>query len=430
MTRAASGALLVAAVLCGSPQPGRAQAPNGTPAPDSTTGALDDTIQAGEASVEEPKRRLVRWNEYEGRLFTIRLGAGFLYESVGYAQDDNSKAQFTLDPEWKIRDSRFMLNGRIKTKRPITWSAGIMYDGPNDKWLWRQTGIMVDVPEIWGQVFVGRSKEGFSMSKVMVGYAGFTMERATINDAAIPLFGDGVKWLGYLPSKHLLWNIGVYTDWASEGQSWSSYDHQIAGRFVWLPLISHSGGTLLHVGLNLRTGQPDERELRLRSRPEAFPAPYFIETPKFAADNASTMGGEAYFRPGSFLIGAEYYVQTTDAPEAGDPRFHGGEFIAAWLLTGETREYNTRGGYFNQISPRRPVVEGGPGAWELVARVSYTDLDSASITGGTFWRITPMVNWHLTDHTRFEMAYGYGSLDRFGLTGHTQFFQSRLQLQF
>jgi phosphate-selective porin OprO/OprP len=41
-----------------------------------------------------------------------------------------------------------------------------------------------------------------------------------------------------------------------------------------------------------------------------------------------------------------------------------------------------------------------------------------------------MVNWHLSDNVRFELAYGYGSLDRFGITGGvTHFFQSRLQLQ-
>ena len=390
---------------------------------------IDDTIEAGEAEVEAPRRRLVRWNEFDGRFFSIRLGAGYLVEAASYSQDDDSKAQFDLTPEWKTRDARFVFNGRLKFRRPVTWTAGIMWDGPNDQWLVRQTGIMVDVPEIAGQLFVGRSKEGFSMSKVMVGYAGWTMERATINDAAIPLFGDGVKWLAYVPSAHLLWNLGVYGDWLSEDETWSSYDYQISGRLAWLPIISDTG-TLLHIGFSARTGKPDEGELRLRSRPEAFPAPYFIETPKFVADRASTFGVEAYFRPGPFVVGTEYYVETTDAPEAGDPQFHGGEVLAAWLITGETRVYNTRGGYFNQISPARPVVEGGPGAWELVARFSYSDLDDNAITGGTFWRITPMVNWHLTDHARLEMAYGYGSLDRFGLTGHTQFFQSRLQLQF
>jgi phosphate-selective porin OprO/OprP len=40
-----------------------------------------------------------------------------------------------------------------------------------------------------------------------------------------------------------------------------------------------------------------------------------------------------------------------------------------------------------------------------------------------------MVNWHLSDNVRLEMNYGYGSLNRFGLSGATQFFQTRLQLQ-
>ena len=29
---------------------------------------------------------------------------------------------------------------------------------------------------------------------------------------------------------------------------------------------------------------------------------------------------------------------------------------------------------------------------------------------------------------RFELGYGYSELDRFGVEGHTQFLQSRLQL--
>jgi phosphate-selective porin OprO and OprP len=39
-----------------------------------------------------------------------------------------------------------------------------------------------------------------------------------------------------------------------------------------------------------------------------------------------------------------------------------------------------------------------------------------------------MVNWHLSDHVRLELTYGYGRLHRFDLTGNTHFFQSRLQL--
>jgi len=139
---------------------------------------------------------------------------------------------------------------------------------------------------------------------------------------------------------------------------------------------------------------------------------------------------EAYYRPGPLLVGTEYFFQWANAPEAGDPFFHGGEAVVSWLPTGETRTYNTRGGFFNAVSPAKTVFEGGPGAWEAVLRVSYIDLDGGNLSGGRFWRVTPMVNWHLSDNLRLELAYGYGELNRFDLTGGTQFFQSRLQLTF
>ena len=104
--------------------------------------------------------------------------------------------------------------------------------------------------------------------------------------------------------------------------------------------------------------------------------------------------------------------------------------VASWLITGETRKYNTAGGYFLAVSPKRTVLEGGPGAWEAVLRLSYIDLDDRAIHGGRFWRLTPMVNWYLSDHLRLELAYGIGQLDRHGVVGTTQFFQSRLQFQF
>ena len=36
----------------------------------------------------------------------------------------------------------------------------------------------------------------------------------------------------------------------------------------------------------------------------------------------------------------------------------------------------------------------------------------------------------MTDNTRVAFAYGIGQLDRFGVTGTTQFFQTRFQFQF
>jgi phosphate-selective porin OprO/OprP len=391
--------------------------------------SVEDRQEAGEASAAPPARRLVEWNEYEGPLFTLRVSAGVLLDAGTFAQDDASREQFDLEPDWQVRDFRVLLSGRIKARRAITWSAGLMYDGANDKWLARQTGVMIAVPELKGHVFVGRSKEGVSLNMIMVGYAGWTMERSTTVVATVPLLADGVKWLGYLPKQRILYNLGWYTDVLSEGQSFSSYDQQVVARVGFLPILEEKGN-LLHVALAGRYGLLNDRTLRLRSRPELNLAPYFVETESFAARDTRMAQAEAYYRPGPWLFGMEYFVQKVNATELPDPLFHGGDAVASFMITGEVRKYNKSGGYFLAVSPRRTVLGGGPGAWEALLRLSYIDLDDGPIQGGRFWRLTPMVNWYLSDHLRLELAYGVGQLDRFGVVGTTQFFQSRLQFQF
>jgi phosphate-selective porin OprO/OprP len=392
--------------------------------------ALDDRQEAAEADGDEPRRKLVSWNEYEGPYVTARLGGGFLYDFAAYAQDTDSSHQVSLGPDHGVRDFRLLLKGRFPKLPRLSYTLGYMYDGATKTWRFRQTGLMVNVPELWGSVFIGRTKEGFSTNKLMVGYQGWTQERATANDAFLPILADGVKWMGYLPNDRFVYSLGWFHDTRSEGESFNKNDNQFAARAVWLPLNGKDGSALLHLALEARYGESNDGYFRFRSKPESFLAQeYVIDTGKFPASHSNMLGVETYYRPGPLMFGMEYYLNQVGSTQTHNPLFHGGEIFAAYLLTGEIRPYNTRGGYFDRISPNRPVFSGGPGAWEVVLRFSYTDLDSGTIRGGKFWRITPMVNWHLSDNMRLEFTYGYGVLDRFDLKGGTQFFQSRLQLQ-
>jgi phosphate-selective porin OprO and OprP len=410
----------------------------GTPTSQTGTNAsegptLENTIAAGE-SEEEPQdpRGFTHWNEYEGPYFTIRASAGVIYDTSAYVQDEESKEQIALSPDEKLRDFRFLLRGRFPSikRTAVTWSSGIMYDAPTHSWLVRETGVMVALPKSWGYLFVGRTKTGFSLNKVMVGYAGWTMERATMNDATIPILGDGVKWLGYNPKYGFMWNVGWYNDFLSKTQKFNLYHTQVVARLAWLPIHSDLKKTLLHLGANLLYGTPEQGEIDLRSRPESFPAPYFVDTGKFQASETRMAGYEIYFRDGPWLFGSEYWWDKLNSKSTGSPVFNGGDVVATWIITGETREYNTVGGFFKAVAPRRPVFQGGPGAWEVVARFSNIDLNGGTLSGGRFWRFTPMVNWYLSSNVRLELAYGYGHLDRFNLAGNTQFFQSRIQVQF
>jgi len=407
--------------------------PAAAPGQQTTRAARDTTPETaigGDAGEDPVRRNHLHRPQFDLGFTTFHVGAGVLVDFSAYAQNAESREQIdNMEPGFKVRDTRLMFGGRFKTKRPITWQAGVMYDGKTDSWFVRQTGIMVAIPELWGHVFIGRAKEGVSLNKVMVGYDGWTLERFTMSDA-IPLLADGIKWLGYLPNRHFIWNVGWFTDWLSEGQSFSTYDNQVTFRAAWVPMVSDSVGTLLHIGINARKGKLNEGQFQLRSRPEDSAAPYFLDTGKFPASSSRMVGLEAYYRPGPWLFGTEYYVQTVKAREIPDPRFHGGDVSVMWLITGETRSYNTVGGYFRSVSPAKTILEHGPGAWEAVLRFSYGDYNDTGVPGGAFSRVTPMVNWYLTDNARLEIAYGYGVLDRFALKGATQFFQSRLQLEF
>ncbi len=55
---------------------------------------VEDKLEAGGSSAEPPARRLVKWNEYEGPLFTLRVSAGVILDAGAFAQDDASREQF------------------------------------------------------------------------------------------------------------------------------------------------------------------------------------------------------------------------------------------------------------------------------------------------------------------------------------------------
>lgn len=413
--------VILAVILVSAPSAARAQESADQPA------SVDSTNEAGEPGPDAPSRRWTKWNEYDGPISTFRYGYGFLVDFADYSQDDDAKQQVKAKADAGVRDFRLLFKGRFKTARPLSWCIGYMYDGAAKEWRFRKTGLQVGVPELSGNFFVGRDKEGYSMIKIMVGYDGWTIERSTALDAFVPILADGIKYFGYSPRAHLLWNIGAYDDALSKNESFSQYQNQVVGRIGWLPVLSEAKGEVAHIAVSVRDAVPEDHLLKLRSRPESYLSPYFVDTGQFSADRATGTGIEAFYRKGPWLYGTEYNFVHLDASTVGNPTVNGGDAVVSWNITGETRPYNPTTGTFRSVSPKHTVFEGGRGAWEAVLRFSYIDLDDAGLHGGKFWRVTPMVNWHLSDNFRVDLAYGVGTLDRFDLKGRTQFFQLRLQ---
>jgi phosphate-selective porin OprO/OprP len=393
---------------------------------------FDDSIEAAEAPDEPPQRKVVAWNHYEGKYATIKFGASAMYDIANYVQDNESIEQVgDLDAAGKWRDFRVVFSGKFpRIKRDITWKAGVMYDGPSATWLIRETGLIIAVPEMSGHLFIGRTKEGFSMVKHMVGTSIWGLERSPFLDAAIPIMADGIRWMGYKPERNFVWNLGLYNEHFSQSRHAPYYNSQAVARAAWLPFSVPEKGELLHLGFNARYALPQDDKLTFRARPEAITAPYYIDTGSFPAKHTTTFGPEIYWRRNSLIVGSEYYFEKFSSPETHNPTFQGGDVTAIWMITGESRPYLTRGGLFGFAAPSTSVFKGGPGAWEAMLRLSYTDADSGTVTGGKLWRISPILTWYLSDQVRWTIGYGYSELDRFGVTGATQFFQSRIHVQF
>ncbi len=434
----ACGLLLLAAV-----QPARAQAPEGdVAAPDS-----------------------LHFNQFDFGITTFQYGFGVLIDFATYVQDEASHEQIDMDPAFILRDMRLLLRGRIRGAGGLTWQTGLMYDRPTNTIRFRQTGLVMPLPKPWGRLFLGRTKEGVSLNKVMVGYYGWTMERYAFSDATLPILADGLKWYGYTPNLHLIWSVGGFTDWLAHIESFSKDEKELAVRLGWVPLLDDTGSRVLHLGINARVTEPAGGTIRFRARPESFSAPYAIDTGNIESTSTRSLGWEAYFQSGRWLTGTEYTFMETRSEPKGDPVFNGGDIFVSRLLGPGTRAYNSEGGgFFDNVIPdeSRSISSGGPGLWELVLRFSYADLDDGLVQGGTFWRITPMANWHLSSHVRMEFAYGYGVLKRSfpeepstpgeggvdvrrlaaarllasqqgaleQTTGHTHFLQTRWQVQF
>jgi phosphate-selective porin OprO/OprP len=390
--------------------------------------AKDEQLVAGEP--DQPPASAGGWNTYEGRLFSARFGGGLLLDFSTYNQNAESREQMALAPDGKVRDFRLLLSGKFQFAPRISYTIGYMYDGADDDWHFRRTGLNFAFPEFSGDLFIGRDKEGFSTSKITVGYFGWTMERSAANDAFIPVLADGAKWTGRGFGGRLVYNLGFFFDALSETEGFNKNDRQFVTRFVALPFAGPENPDVLHIAVEYRYGVADDGALQYRSKPESFEAQSFaIDTGMFPASYSNMFGAELYYRAGQLTAGSEYYLNKVKSNVTGNPFFHGGDAFVAYMITDDTHPYNEKGAFFEGVKPTRPFDRfRGSGAWEVVLRLSYADLDSAGIDGGQFTRLTPMLNWYASENVRWELVFGFSLLERMNLLGTTQYFQTRLQL--
>ncbi len=269
---------------------------------------------------------------------------------------------------------------------------------------------------------VGNHKPNFSMDEVTTSRWVNLIERSMISDVFSPGRRIGVsvnKWdTAYMVGASVFgdeYNVSAADEGVSERFGW-------AARGVYRPIVSADGGTILHFGVAFQNRPPqsdDGDRLRFRTRPESRIFTIFgpggddgsryLNTGRFDAESADTLGLEAAFKKGRFYAQAEYMqtdVSEIDDDVNGDPEFSGWYINAAWFLSGGEREYSLPDGEFGRVYPT-----SNKGAWELVARYSTLDLNdlSTGIEGGSADNFTLGVNWYINNN--FILRANYTNVD-------------------
>jgi phosphate-selective porin OprO/OprP len=196
---------------------------------------------------------------------------------------------------------------------------------------------------------------------------------------------------------------------AGQIASGQDYSLHIGGDAEWLIQPPH----------NLIAGT---QTLTLSDRPEVRIDPTTLVSTGAVAgvSGAQVYSAEAAGTYGPLFFQGEYFWYNVDR-NAFAPlpslKFQGGYAEAAYVLTGETRLYNSAAASYSGIAPANPfsLTGGGWGAWEIAGRFSTIDLNDQlaranGVAGGRQTIYTLALNWYVNGNVRFMFDYLHGDV--------------------
>ncbi len=285
-----------------------------------------------------------------------------------------------------------------------------------------------EVP-LFGHVKLGHFKEPFSLEELTSSLFITFMERSLPN-AFAPARNFGIMAYDYTPDETWTYAIGWFR---TASDAWGDDvgddgEQSVTTRVTYNPIYADDGRYVLHLGAAYSYRNADEGAFRWRQRPEIRmraagegAVPRFVDTGVIPAVEAHLIGLEAALVYGPFSVQSELmYAPTNQIGTGADPVFSGAYVYVSYFLTGESRTYDRKHGYFTRVRPNQDFLvvtqEGctlwqGIGAWELAFRWSYLDLNDEAILGGRLHDLTFGVNWYLNPYTRIMFNYIHAFLD-------------------
>jgi phosphate-selective porin OprO/OprP len=287
---------------------------------------------------------------------------------------------------------------------------------------------MTDVAGI-DTIKVGHFFEPFSLQRLTSNRWTHFLERPLIDQPFAPARNTGIMAQDEMPDELGTWAIGVFR--ANSDNFGDDIGDQgelaVTGRVTRLLWYDDSCESLrlLHLGAGYSFRDADGRQSRFRSQPEARVGavtlgnvPFFVDTGNIPTDSYQLFGLEAAWIEGPFSAQAEYVWAPVNTIGGPNLLMQGWYAHASYFLTGEHRPYNRANAIYDRVRPRHDLVPsgtdrpaGGPGAWEVAARMSHLDLNDKFVTGGELTDMTLGTNWYLNPFLHVSFNYVHAFLD-------------------
>jgi phosphate-selective porin OprO/OprP len=365
---------------------------------------------------------------------TMKIGAKVQVDGAAYVTGSQFKG---FDDGIELRRFRVFAQGDCVLVMPVSYEIELGYI-PNQFYIENSYLAFRNLPWI-GEVKFGQFQAPMGLDAVTSSRDTTMMELAAPLQALAPGVNAGIETGRPLFDQRATWKLGFFT--AGEGtqdtgDAASNYGRAIT-RITALPIYEPNpdhpdSATLLHLGLSANYLYSASSSVRYRSRPESHLAPYVVDTGNIHADGALVAGAEAAWVNGPISVQAEYMRSWVNERDGQEPGFDGTYLEASWFLTGESRPYDRQNGCFARVIPHRNFNwgNGGWGAWELVGRCSYLNLNSADVNGGRLSELMIGPNWYLHSHLKWRFEYGLAHVAGHQPEGNINIFQTRMEVDF
>lgn len=468
--------LLAAAAASAQPPGQLPQADPAPPMPAADPAGPGATAPADPAPPDAPPPAKPKWDfrwgnpglfvESADKDFTAHVGGALHYDSAWYQADERlefgpggtgrfvdgtnlRRARIILEGTvYRVVDYKFEVefaNGFIARS---TGTAGGVIDvtnspGPLDMWV-----TVKDVP-VLGNVRVGNQKEWFSLEVLNSARALEFLERSYLTDLSqASAFNNnrspGVSAFRTWADDRVFTGAGVYkniSDQIGAGLGFGQY--AVTGRVAALPVWEPDDQLFVMVGGAMSHRDPVNGAVQVRVREQVRNAPppllnLLVNTGQIPTGSQQLYNLQTAGVAGPLTFQAEYEANVLSGavverlggivipignlgavpPSVAGPRpgetlvFQGFYAHALWLVTGESRTFNTKTYVLNRVVPKRPVrfkprdgEERGWGAWEVGVRYSYLDVTNKDLRAGRLDAVTVGLNWYLNAAAKLQFNY-------------------------